>query len=105
VQVPSSDFQGQPLLLDAQQLEDLNKLNELRDNIEHVKPVSWFLEVAGLPRICHAAAYALEYLYDLPPVLIHLNETELAKGKKAIENIMKFDAAGLSQATQALPTD
>ena len=91
VQVPSPELRGDPLLLTAQQLEDLHKLNVLRGDIEHVKPASWFLEVAGLPRICRAAAYALGHLYNLPPLFIHLEEPELESGRRAVENILNFN--------------
>jgi hypothetical protein len=89
-QVASPHLQGDPLALDAQGIKDLVKLNALRDDIEHVKPVAWYLEVSGLPRICRAAANALSQLFSLPPVYIHLSELELADARRAIKRIMEL---------------
>jgi len=73
-QQASVDLQGAPLTLSDQERRDLEKLNSLRDDIEHVKPTSWSLEIFGLPRISRAAARALDHLYSLPPVYTHLSE-------------------------------
>ena len=47
---PSPDLRGEPLALTAHYHEkkDLEKLNSLRDDIEHVKPTAWNLEIVGL---------------------------------------------------------
>jgi hypothetical protein len=92
-QLPSPDLQGEPLKLCDEQLSDLNKLNDLRDDIEHVKPDGGAVQVAGLPRICRAAAYALSYLYSLPPVFVHLTDQELMAARRAVDTILKFGVA------------
>lgn len=89
-QEPSPDLQGEPLSLSPQQKDDLEKLNSLRDDIEHVKPTAWSLEVGGLPRISKAAAKALAHLYSLPPVYMHLNEIELEPAHKAVGEILEM---------------
>jgi hypothetical protein len=88
-QQPSPDLMGEPLRLSDQETKDLEKLNSLRDDIEHVKPTSWSLEIVGLPRICRAAAGALHQLYSLPPVFMHLTEVELVAAQDAIAQILK----------------
>jgi hypothetical protein len=100
MQNPSPDLQGDPLKLDVQQKKDLHKLNALRDDIEHVKPTGWSLEIAGLPRICRAAATALSQLYSLPSVSLHLSDTELAGGRDAVRQILEFEAATTEPATR-----
>jgi len=90
-QLPSPDLLGDPLKLDARQLKDLEQLNGLRDDIEHVKPLGWSLEVSGLPRICGAAAEALSQLYALPPIHNHLSEAELSEAKSAVDYIRGLD--------------
>lgn len=90
IQQPSPDLQGEPLQLSPGQLSDLEKLNALRGDIEHVKPVNWFLETAGLPRICAAAAFALSHLFTLPPVWAHLTEAQTEETRAALDFIIAF---------------
>ena len=86
----SPDLMGAPLALDTQEKSDLHKLNSLRDDIEHVKATIWFLELAGLPRICRSVARTLNHLFSLPPVFIHLRDSELDAAKAAINRIMEL---------------
>jgi hypothetical protein len=88
-QQASVDLQGEPLILTAQEKRDLEKLNSLRDDIEHVKPTAWSLEIVGLPRISRAAASALSHLYSLPPVYMHLSEGELTAAQDSIRQILE----------------
>jgi hypothetical protein len=87
---------GEPLALNAEEKRDLSKLNSIRDDIEHVKATDWYLELAGLPRICRSAARALNQLFLLPPVYMHLEDSELAAAKEAIRRIMDLADGGLS---------
>jgi hypothetical protein len=89
-QEASPDLMGAPLVLSAQEKSDLSKLNSLRDDIEHVKMTDWFLELAGLPRICRSAARTLNHLFSLPPVFMHLGEPELNAANDAINRIMEL---------------
>jgi hypothetical protein len=89
-QLASLDLQGEPLALTAQEMKDLEKLNSLRDDIEHVKPTAWSLEVAGLPRIARVAAGAIGQLYSLPPVFMHLSELERTSARDAISRILEL---------------
>ena len=85
----SVDLQGEPLTLSVQVRKDLETLNSLRDDIEHVKPTAWSLEIIGLPRISRAAASALDHLYSLPSVYMHLSEVELTAARDAISQILE----------------
>src|SRR5207245_2815441 len=89
-QKASPDLQGAPLVLTDLQKKDIEKLNSLRDDIEHVKPTSWSLEIVGLPRISRAAARALNHLYSLPPVYMHLSEIELTAARDAITRLLEL---------------
>jgi hypothetical protein len=45
-QEASPNLMGAPLVLNTQEKSDLNKLNSLGDDIEHVKATDWYLELA-----------------------------------------------------------
>jgi hypothetical protein len=75
---------GSVLLLNEQQRIDLQALNGLRDDIEHVKPANWSIQVAGLPRIMGSAAEALGQLFEMGPVRLHLSDAELDSAIEAI---------------------
>jgi hypothetical protein len=85
--------QGDLKLLTPQQREDIVNLNQLRDNLEHVKPETWYLKIAGLPRICASAAAAFAVL--LESFHYHLDENELERTKTAIATLS--GPAGVAQ--------
>ncbi|WP_314952082.1 hypothetical protein [Bradyrhizobium cosmicum] len=80
------DMQG-TLALTVDEKRDLLRLNDFRNDLAHVKPRGWSLEIAGLPRIFRAAAKALEQLFDMPPLRLHLEETQIERAERAIEAI------------------
>ena len=49
---------GAPLTLTSEQRADILKLNEFRNDLEHVKPGTRVLKVGGLPRLCANVATA-----------------------------------------------
>ena len=61
-----------PVVLSTDELNDLNRLNEFRGHLAHVKPTYWALEVSGLPRICGVAARLIAKLFEMMPVYAHL---------------------------------
>jgi hypothetical protein len=73
------------LKLTPEQRADIVKLNELRGNLEHVKPETWCLEIAGLPRICASATAAFAVL--LETFHFRLDENELERTKAAIATL------------------
>ncbi len=82
-----ADLGGEPLKLAGQICRDLRKLNELRDDIEHVKPGGWSLEVGGLPRIANSAVVALRHLFSCSSIRIHLSEAEIQAAEGAFRTI------------------
>jgi hypothetical protein len=72
-------------LLAPQQREDIVKLNQLRSNLEHVKPGTWSLGIAGLPRICASATAAFAAL--LETFHFRLAEDELERTRAAIATL------------------
>jgi hypothetical protein len=83
-------LQNSSLQLTAEQQADILKLNEFRDDVEHVKPRSWFLEYGGLPRMGANAAKAFAAL--LPSFSHQLELEEIAQVETAIVN---FEQLGL----------
>ncbi|WP_374375079.1 hypothetical protein [Dongia sp.] len=82
---------GDPIVLSSAERKDIEKLHLFRSDLLHVKPKTWSLEAAGLPRICGAAASALKQLFELPSVYLHLEGGLYKEAKQAIDGIL--DAA------------
>lgn len=78
-----NDGTGTLALTDGE-ASDLKRLNDFRNDLAHVKPVGWSLEIAGLPRILRAAANTLGQLFQMSPLLIHLEEDQLNRAKAAL---------------------
>jgi hypothetical protein len=79
------ELQNSPLQLAAEQKADILKLNEFRDDLEHVKPRSWFLEVGGLPRMGANVAKAFAAL--LPSFSLQIEPEEVEQVEAAIAKI------------------
>jgi hypothetical protein len=83
-------LQNAPLQLTPEQQADILKLNEFRDDLEHVKPRTWFLGVGGLPRMGANAAKVFAAL--LPSFSHQLEPEEIAQVEAAI---LKLEQLGL----------
>ncbi|MBX3545581.1 hypothetical protein [Chelatococcus sp.] len=70
--------QGAPLCLSQQEYADLETLIGFRDDLEHVKPLTWVLQSAGLPRIARSTAAALRQLFQTQFVTLHLEDDEVS---------------------------
>jgi hypothetical protein len=66
----------QPLDLTQEQRADIIRLNEFRNDLEHVKPESWLLDTTGLPRITKNVAAAFEQLFESFQHQLELDEVE-----------------------------
>jgi hypothetical protein len=88
-QIGTTEMRGGRLKLTAEERADLNKLNGLRGDLEHVKPKSWSLDVAGLPRISGVAGRAFGRLMPSFAHHLELNEIEVAE-----TTIAKLEARG-----------
>lgn len=92
---------GGTLVLTAQHQKDLIALNTFRDDLAHVKPRSWSLEVAGLPRIVGAAAAALDQLYKMHPLRMHTEDDLVGRAEEAIGTILLVAAEAAEDAADA----
>jgi hypothetical protein len=66
----------QPLQLTQQQQTDILKLNEYRNDLEHVKPDSWALDTADLPRIAENVAAVFGVLFEVFKHHLELDEID-----------------------------
>jgi hypothetical protein len=57
-------LQRAKLQLSPEQHEDIVRLNAFRDKLEHVKPETWSVPVAGLDRMCASASTAFANLLE-----------------------------------------
>ncbi|WP_284278035.1 hypothetical protein [Bradyrhizobium liaoningense] len=80
------DMQGTLVLTDSEK-KDLLSLNDFRNDLAHVKPRGWSLEIAGLPRIFGAAVKAMRQLFEMAPLRLHLEEVEMERAGKSIDAI------------------
>lgn len=80
-----SNQAGNPLALTRCEESDLKQLNDLRNDLQHVKPTGWSLEIAGLPRILQSAAKTMHQLFKMDPLVIHLDEDELTRAINALD--------------------
>jgi len=75
------------LTLTEDEKQDLLSLNDFRNDLAHVKPRGWSLEIAGLPRIFGAAAKTMRQLFDMASLRLHLEEGEIERVERAIDSI------------------
>jgi hypothetical protein len=76
---------AQLLHLTNEQQAHIVRLNEWRDNLEHVKPDSWSLETTDLPRIVRNVAVAFGLLFDR--FQHHLEENEVERTKFVLDRL------------------
>jgi hypothetical protein len=87
-----AEMMGRPLSLTEDQIRDLERLADYRNDIEHVKPGDWHLQTGGLPRIMGAAAEALRQLFEEHGMRLHLEPEEWEAAKGAIDRIQALHA-------------
>jgi hypothetical protein len=78
----SGHMWGLPIQLSPEQHEDIVRLNDFRDKLEHVKPETWILPVDGLGRMCASAGTAFARL--LESFSRHLQADELTQVQAAL---------------------
>ncbi len=76
--------------LSASEEKDILRLHRFRNNLAHVKPTSWSLEVSGLPRMVHAATKAVEQLFETCSEKFHLVKDDVLRMKNSIKEILSF---------------
>jgi hypothetical protein len=68
----------QPLKLTQEQRVDIDKLSEHRNDLEHVKPESWVLGTADLPRMAANVAAVFGVLFEAFEHHLELDEIDRA---------------------------
>lgn len=65
-----------PLELEQSQADDIRKLHFFRNEFSHFTPMTWCIELAGLPRLVLTALAAIEALLAEQQVQIHLESEQ-----------------------------
>jgi hypothetical protein len=79
---------GGALLLNLKDEKDILRLHQFRNQLLHVKPVHWSLEISGLPRMLGAVAEALRQLFNMTALRLRLEEDDVKKAEVAINVIL-----------------
>ena len=88
-------YGGAPVPNDADADRDIRSLNDIRNQFTHFPPMSWSIEVTGLPRLINVSmTYGHRILMGHPACTVHLNNERL---QMFVERF-----AAVSQALQAL---
>lgn len=91
---PFVDNSLSPLRLSKAQKDDILRLHRFRNNLAHVRPLSWSVEVVGLPRMALACTYAIQHLFTHSTQRIHLSDQQVESAEANL--------ATISQALQAM---
>ncbi len=78
------------LQLSNQEMKDVLRLHDFRNDIAHVKPRSWSLEVVGLPRILLVVMKAITLLFENSQEKIHLKEAEVSRMESLMSTTAKM---------------
>ena len=62
------------LKLSASEKKDVKKIHSFRNDLAHIKPNNWSVEVVGLPRMAIACINATAHLFENSSQIIHLTE-------------------------------
>jgi hypothetical protein len=74
-------------LSDAEE-KDILKIHSFRNDLAHVKPKSWYLEVVSLPRMATACVNAIKHLFSNCSQRIHLSDLEIDHTEKTLKLIL-----------------
>jgi hypothetical protein len=77
------------LILTIAEKDDIIKIHEFRNDLAHVKPRSWHLQVNGLPRMAAACVKAIENLFSNSSQKIHLTELERTETEKRLKLLLQ----------------
>jgi hypothetical protein len=76
------------LILSDAEKKDILKVHSFRNDLAHVKPTSWYLEVVGLPRMATACVNAIKHLFSNCSQRIHLSDLEIDDTEKTLKLIL-----------------
>lgn len=78
---------GSTLCLSPDQKKDIESLNKFRNDLAHVQPRQWYLEIGGLPRIIRAASSAITQLFESSSQRIHLRDEDITRMDRCLKSI------------------
>ena len=84
---PFIDNSQFPLILNANQKKDILKLHVFRNNLAHVRPLSWHVEITGLPKMAQAYTFAIDHLFKHCTARFHLTGLQINKNEKNLTTI------------------
>ncbi len=79
-----------PLVLTSPQERDILKLHDFRNDLAHVQPVDWHVQISGLPRMALACNYAIDHLFSHTSTRVHLSVAQINKNQKNLKRISKL---------------
>jgi hypothetical protein len=82
---PQTYINEERLKLSKQENDDILKIHRFRNQLAHIKPTSWSLEIIGLPRMTLAALKAIRHLFEHSSQIIHLNELDINNCKHNLQ--------------------
>jgi hypothetical protein len=72
------------LILSDAEKKDMLKIHSFRNDLAHVSPRSWSLEVVGLPRMATVCVKAIEHLFSNCSQRVHLTELEITQTEASL---------------------
>jgi hypothetical protein len=76
------------LILSESEKKDILKVHSFRNDLAHVKPRSWYVEVVGLPRMAIACVNAIRQLFSNCSQRIQLSDLEIDHTEKTLKLIL-----------------
>jgi hypothetical protein len=78
------------LILNHADKADINRLHDFRNDLAHVQPTNWSLEIGGLPRIARAAVSAIGQLFESSSQRLHLEENDILRMEASLKIILQI---------------
>jgi hypothetical protein len=76
------------LILSDAEKKDMLKIHSFRNDLAHVKPRSWYVEIAGLPRMATVCVKAIAHLFSNCSQRVHLTELEITQTEASLKLIL-----------------
>ena len=81
----TAHFSDTPLVLTKAEKKDLLTIHQFRNELSHIKPMSWSLETIGLPRMTLAALKAIKHLFEHSSQIIYLEQSDIDNCDRDLE--------------------
>jgi hypothetical protein len=76
------------LTLSEAEKKDILKIHSFRNDLAHVKPTSWYVEVVGLPRMATVCIKAIEHLFSNYSQRAYLTELKITQTEASLKLIL-----------------